>query len=95
MGDFTLMGCGPRDLALASGLVISAIAATGASAETPSMRFVSQPDLIRSINPEAIVLPSKSPAADRKAVVSQVQRGLPLSWPVTLTEAKEDRKSVV
>lgn len=101
------MRCGPRGLTLASGLLLSTVIASIAVAETASLRFVPQPDLIKSIDPNRAPLPpaglpqkpasaaEPSAAASGTTAVAQQaasKRAMPSSWPVTLKEAKDQQE---
>lgn len=64
------MRCGPWGPALASGLFLSVFAANGAVAETTSMRFVAQPELLQAVDPTRATAAAQVAAPQQPAAVT-------------------------
>lgn len=98
-GDFKLMRCVLWGSTLWLGLTLSAffVSAACASESGEAMRFVPQPDLLRSIDPARATVQTgtTAPQASDERVVAQkaAGAGVPSSWPITLTEARERDKA--
>ncbi|HRY06814.1 MAG TPA: extensin family protein [Hyphomicrobiaceae bacterium] len=80
------------------GLLLSAFAVSCAYANESgeAMRFVPQSDLVRSIDPARIEVPVRaSVQAPAKPFVARrtPAKGVPTSWPTTLTEIRERKKA--
>lgn len=95
---------GFRGPATSLGLLLGAFALSSAAgsarAESAAMRFVSQPHLLRSIDPQRSAVPppvmapgnatarSKPRATGGRPSAEATARNLPASWPITMSEAK-------
>ncbi len=93
---------GVRSTALALGLLLGVLPASGVRAEGLALRFVSQSEVVRSIDPQRAVVPPPvmAPKAQKGRVApgqnasgtGNTGRGVTASWPLTLTEV-EARKA--
>lgn len=94
------MRCGVRGSTLWLGLTLSALVVSNACANETgeAMRFVPQPELVRSLDPARAAgsaIPEASPASRAHQVAQKpAPAGVPASWPVTLNEAQEREKAM-
>jgi hypothetical protein len=95
------MRCGLRGSTLWLGLTLSAIVVSNACANETgeAMRFVSQPQLVRSLDPAratpaAAANDTSTASRERQVAQKPAPAGVPASWPVTLSEAQEREKAI-